>query len=251
MQGEEAATAVRAAALAGVALEALVMAGLGLRLLVRFVRSGAPTGFVGIALLFGAVPAQVLLALLAEAGSPPSRGLWQLVYAGFYMGIGVGGVSILRFAHEIFRPRSRALSAAGVAVAGYFALLACTLPFEADAPREEPASLVGLAAVVAIFAWTAGESLRAWSRYRYVPGLDPAVVESFRLWGVAALGGLALVVLLHLAARHPLALVGAALAGLLCCAALWLAFLPPAAWRRRLEARLAPPPRPAARGPEP
>lgn len=234
MQGWEGWTPGFALAIAFMSLNVLAMAYLGLRLLARFLRSGAPTGFVGIALLFGGAPCHALLTAALLAGSPDSSGPWQVVYAGFYVTAGIAAVSVLRFAHEVFWPQSRALSWLGTAVAAYFAGVACTLPFSETTPREHPAALGVFATLFAIFAWSSFESFRTWARYRHVPGLDPVVVESFRLWGVAALAVLALVGVMRLTTESPLGVAAAGLAGLGCCAMLWLAFLPPAAWRRRL-----------------
>lgn len=237
MEGLEGWGAPRALAIACMGLDVLAMAVLGARLLVRFLRSGAPTGFIGIALLLGGAPCHVLFATTLLAGSPESRGLWQVVYAGFYVTAGIAAVSVLRFAHEAFRPRSRVLSWVGTLVAVYFAAVACTLPFAEVTPREHPARLGIFAILFAIFGWSSFESFRAWARYRRVPGLDPVVVESFRLWGLAALAVVGLVGALRLADGAPGGTAAAGLFGLACCGMLWLAFLPPEAWRRRLGGR--------------
>ncbi len=209
---------------------------LGLRLVALFLRRGAPTGLLGIALLFGGAPVHGLVLALRAADGPPSEGLWQIAYALLYVAAGVAGTCVMRFTHEVFRPRSRWLPVATGVAAGYFAIAAATLPFGADDPARSPLGL-GVALVLgAIFGWASGESFAAWAMYRRAPGLDPLVVDRFRLWGVAALSNVA-VVGLFWAGERSLLLAGlAGLFGMVSSLALWLAFLPPPAYARRLRA---------------
>jgi hypothetical protein len=96
--------------------------------------------------------------------------------------------------------------------------------------------------------WSALESLRYHRimRLRTRLGLaDPVVTESFRLWGLgtgAAFAGSLLGFMTPTlagqgAAELPVPNLILSLLGLVAAIAMWLAFLPPAAYQRRVEAR--------------
>lgn len=213
-------------------LSALVLGG---RLLVLFLFRGAPTGLLGVALVFGGAPVHALSLLVALAEVPPSRGAWQLAYAFLYVASGVAACCVMRFTTEVFRPRSRWLPTVNALVAGYYAVTASTVPFLGPVPRESPLALGALLVVGGIFVWASWEALVHWAMYRRAEGLDALVVDRFRLWGVAAIANVAVVALLFAAQGHP-GLVGVAAGmGLISSVALWLAFQPPAAYARRVR----------------
>jgi hypothetical protein len=136
----------------------------------------------------------------------------------------------------VFHPRSRVLTVATGLAAAFFAGVACTVPF-GEAPIDRaPASRASGVLLVAIFLWAAWESLRHFAMYRPSAGLDPLVVDRFRLWGIAALAYLLVTVLL-LGTQGSAGTAGAGVAGLVATGALWLAFLPPRSYARRLRRR--------------
>jgi hypothetical protein len=208
----------------------------GLRLLALFLARGKPTGLLGIALVFGAVPGHVTALAFDLAGGPPPVGPWRLVTAVWLMAAGIAGTCVMRFTHEVFRPRSRVLTLATGACAVVFALVACTVPFGTVPFDEAPASRASGFLLSAIFLWAGLESLRHFARYRHSDALDPLVVDRFRLWGAAALAYL-MVVLLMLETDGSAGIALAGIAGVVASAALWLAFLPPRAYAERLRRR--------------
>jgi hypothetical protein len=226
---------VAAAAAAAALLYVVSAAVLGIRLLWLFLSHGAPTGLLGIALLFGGAPAHTIALLLATAGAPASAGSWQLAYALLYLSAGIAGTCVMRFTIEVFRPRSRWLPNANALAASIFAAAAATASFQGHVPRESVLALGSLVILTAIFLWAAFESFAHWAMYRHAEGLDALVVDRFRLWGVAALANVAVVGLLFSARGRMIPLGGAALAGVVSSLALWLAFLPPRAYVRRLR----------------
>lgn len=193
-------------------------------------------GVLGYSLLIAAESLRLFPEPLAGYGS----------FAGV-VGISAGGLLIALFSRQVFRPESR-LSAA--LLAGYALWVALGIygswvlhVSRADEPvgfwlgRWGPniALLLG-------YGWASFESLRYHLvlRRRARIGLgDALVTERLLLWGVGtlALVGVALVHLLaQLAGRHelPPSLLGASsLLILLTAACQWLAFFPPARYRRR------------------
>ncbi len=96
-------------------------------------------------------------------------------------------------------------------------------------------------------AWGAYESLRAWSRLRRKQRLglaDPVVCERVLLWGIAsvasAIVGGTSTIAGFLGINFAATAFGAAVIaplGLTAAGSMWLAFLPPAGYLRRVRAR--------------
>jgi hypothetical protein len=108
-------------------------------------------------------------------------------------------------------------------------------------------STATLLVALASYVWTAFESLRYWSllRRRLALGLaDPVVTNRFLLWGLVGVFSFLSVVGPTLAAlagvdsgESAFMRLTTALAGLVCSAALLLAFTPPEAYTRWLRER--------------
>lgn len=203
-----------------------------------FVVSGA----IGFPLLIGAQ------AIQQASGSNATSHLLMAFGAGFtfsgYVGLGVG-------CWRIFRPAAR-WPLVPIAV-GTLALLAvCTLVATSssigEAPRRELVMWGGVFIGALTFAWNATESflLYAQLRRRLALGLaDPEIVNRVLMWGagtVAAFGmtvhGLLLRVLLGPVVSDEHRVVSS-LFGLVAAIAIWLAFFPPAAYRRRFAATVS------------
>lgn len=144
---------------------------------------------------------------------------------------------------RIFRPRQR-WAAALVATAT--AAFATSIALRGG--DGGPLYWLGLAARGGAFAWTACE---AWHYSallaRRVPlGLaDPVIHDRIRLWAVATTGITAAFIVFAVAkgaglgTESPAVLAITSAAGVVAGVALWLAFVPPAAYTRRISARAA------------
>jgi hypothetical protein len=98
--------------------------------------------------------------------------------------------------------------------------------------------------------WGSAEALRYWGvmRRRTRVGLaDPVVTNRFLLWGIGAgaagvgslIGTAAQIVLSAPSYEVPWVLASSSAHGLVAALAMWLAFLPPAAWTRLIQRRAA------------
>ena len=209
---------------------------LGMRLAILFLTRSAPTGLLAVALLFGGAPVHALTLLVSTAGFPPSAGFWSLAYALLIVSGGVASTCVMQFSHEVFAPRRRWLPALAAVLACFYALVAVTVPFSGGRPRETPLGVAFFAVVATVFVWASAEGFRCWARYRRTPGLDPLVVERFRLWAVATSSQVVVVALTLASWGDPVVAGASAAMGLISSVALWLAFLPPrwfASWLRR------------------
>jgi hypothetical protein len=182
--------------------------------------------------------------------------------AAIALGVGaldVGVLAIFLFTGCVFRPDSRWLRGAVAIVAAALLVHWVGMTWSAWSYMRDP-SAVGLAglfwtlsstAISSIgFAWTAAESLRYWTRLRLrVPlGLaDPLVANRMLLWGGVGLSSVvinsfnALGILRGInVLQDPLTMIATGVFGSLNAIGLWLAFLPPEGYARRVRGGSAP-----------
>jgi hypothetical protein len=200
-------------------------------------------------ILGGAIGYSLLIAAESLHLFPDSIAGWGSF--GGVLGLLLGAASICVFTRQVFRPESRGslalLGAFGVwtalALYGSFVLHVSHAPEPTSRWLGSWGPNLGL---LAAYAWSSFEPLRyhALLRRRARLGLaDAQVANRLWLWGCGTLATLA-IALLHFAAqlagRHelPPSWVGASAVLILATAACqWLAFFPPAAYRRRFAAR--------------
>lgn len=167
----------------------------------------------------------------------------------------VGLALIYAFTWQVFRPAEawgKAIAAAGTLF--MFAGLLISARAVAAAPDDASSQLVarggialGMIGYCGCFLWSAIEGFLHYgnARRRLAIGLvDAVVVERFRLWGVFGLAATGINVASAIGvalgvdpSRSPLVLVPMGVLGFVASAAMYLAFLPPAAYRNRLRAR--------------
>ena len=204
----------------------------------NFVLAGA----IGYSLLIAAESLHLFAGRSAGVGS----------FAGV-TGISLGAALIGLFSQRGFRPGNRAFRATLAALAGWLALgvYGSWILHVAGEGGGAGAWLGHWAPNLGIFAaygWSSFESLRyyAMMRRRVSLGIaDPLVANRFLLWGLGTLA-VSAVTLLHLAVQIfgsyelPSSLLGVVSVLVLAAAiAEWLAFFPPAAYRRRYRWRTA------------
>ncbi|HVH05060.1 MAG TPA: hypothetical protein VNE71_03565 [Myxococcota bacterium] len=163
---------------------------------------------------------------------------------------GAGSLGVFNW--RVFRPESDAARAAcfalAAALAGCFVWQGVTPGFAAGAVGKEGAAIVAINLLTAVaMLWSGVESAlhlqRLLRRQRLGIG-DAVVTDRIRLWCFSMTGAAAIAVastVLHFLGLDPAASVAGALiigpVGLASSIATWLAFLPPARYRARLEAR--------------
>ncbi|HEU4427213.1 MAG TPA: hypothetical protein VFT98_00530 [Myxococcota bacterium] len=236
---------------------AFVLAGasVGLRLLALARRTRQLTDFIVGASLFVLAPVAYPL-ILATALGDFSLGATRVFAIGSSLAMAAGWAGVFAFTQRVFRPGvewAKALAGAGIAAFAY--LLVASIAFDLRAPDaatvrslENPVRWFQIPAMC-VNAWTATEGFLCWAkaRRRLALGLaDPLVVNRFLLWGVVGVSSLFSVApsfLIELAGGDgtgsPVARLSTAVSGLVCAAALQLAFLPPPAYRSWLVARAA------------
>jgi hypothetical protein len=253
--GESAREGTTVDAIAGLGFGAFFVSSLaiGLRLVWLARRNrGLPELLIGLGIL-GIGPAgfaTTVFAMLLGAGRPGA------VFAALMtaqLAISIGAVAAYVFTWKVFRPDSGPARAAvfaaaalfAVAFAGRLAAGSYTLPLRLDAW-----SLLSSANVIACLLWGSFESLRYHARMRRRARLglaDPVLANRFLLWGLgigsAGVGSLVGNVAMIATGSGPGDLDGLTLSnslfGLASAVLMWIAFLPPAAYRRWLEARAA------------
>ena len=227
---------------------------LGARLLALAARTRRlPEICIGLAMLLmgGLAYPLIMTARMAVRLSAPTR-LGVMAFAILFMGVGTLAVAIFNW--QVFRPGAG--WARALAIAAGVSMLVC-VALQLAGPGLAAAAFENRGLGFRLFqlhsgllsAWGAYESLRAWSRLRKRERLglaDPVVCERVLLWGIASLasaiiGGTSTVagfLGINFAATAFGAAVTAPL-GLTAAGAMWLAFLPPAAYLRRVRARAA------------
>ena len=226
---------------------------IGLRLVWLSRRNrGLPELLIGLGIL-GIGPAGfalTVIAMLVGAGRP---GPVFAALATAQIAISAGAVSAYVFTWQVFRrdaawARAAVIAAAAVFAAAFVGRLltgSYALPLRLDSW-----SLVSSTNVIACLLWGSFESLRYHGimRRRVRIGLaDPVLANRFLLWGLgigaAGLGSLIGNVAMLATGSGLGDLDGVTLSnslfGLTSAVLMWIAFLPPAAWRRWIHARAA------------
>lgn len=233
----------------GVLALGLASLAVGARLLVLARRTGGrPELFVGVSYLasgFLACPLTLAAAELTRSGSPAA----VAVQAANDVAQHAGNAFLVLFVWQVFRAGTALGRVLGVgALVGLAASLAASLASARLDATPTAADTLAVAWRAGIYAWGCIESLRehAAARRRVRLGLaDPLVANRLLLWGL----GTGFVLLLWVDQLWRLASgsgTGAgsypviAVLGLACALTSWLAFFPPAAWRRRFAARTPP-----------
>ena len=239
-----------------VGLVSVALAGLGVRLL-RLPRTSGETPERWLGGAFASAGASAWLLPLAASGllDPElSRRLALAAQAGMTAAI----ACFVLFAWRVFRPGSRGARALACALLAVNALAAAAVVAGGTPVPVGPVGLVVVLARASALLWLFAESTLHAVRMRrrlHLGLADPIVANRFLLWSIWT-GALALIPLFVLAMRalgglEP-AVPGAPLPGAVravlavlgsggaaAAVAVWLAFFPPAAYRRWLVARAA------------
>ena len=231
----------------GAFVAASVVVGLRLLALARRTRE-LPELCIGAALLLGGGIAYALVQA-SLALRPTSIPLALAVARAGVLTAATGSLALLFATWRIFRPGERlgaALFATGAALVAMAALLVFATTPDGERNVSDPVYWTLTAAASLAYAWSALESLRyhALLRRRERIGLaDPELADRFRLWGVAAASAVAIYAVgvvnrvLVPVGVHPVAMAIQSCVGLVAATSIWLAFFPPAAYRRRFTAR--------------
>lgn len=222
----------------------------GVRLLALWRRTRQlPELLMGLGVL-GIGPVGFGLLMLGVVLLPGAPGPASFVIGTASLAVSLGVVAKCTFNWRVYHPDeawARAVSFGATAVLGlcFGAMLwqGFENPFQGD-PIYYLRSFIQIGALL----WGAGEALRyhALMRRRARLGLaDPVVVNRFLLWGLGAgaagvgsLVGTVAQLALGMSARElGWVTMSSSLHGLVAAIALWLAFLPPARWRRFVESR--------------
>jgi hypothetical protein len=232
----------------GVVAFSVACAVIGVRLLRVAARTRqAPELSMGLALVSsGAIGFPLLIASQAIAtGSAPSLTTHLLSAFGSAFTF-VGYVGLMIGTWRIYRPAAQWPRAA-LAIGSLVVVAACATTFATrDATpggTREIALWTGVAVGIATFGWSAGESFALYGqlqRRARIGLVEPAVVNRVLLWGIGSLAafamsgyGLLTRVVLGPVESDGMRLVSSAL-GMIAAVAIWLAFFPPAAYRRRI-----------------
>jgi hypothetical protein len=193
-------------------------------------------------LLFGAIGYPLAILARGGAGGAPSPGL-------LFAALAVQDLACLCMAAatwRTFRPSDSwgavlcALMGAGLGASVFGA-------FATGSPNGGFAYYLGFFLRAATFFWAAWESGNYYGllRRRLAIGLaNPIVVDRFRLWTLSTVGivlGFAIFLIGRLttenAAAAPFVLAATSAVSLVSAVTMWLAFVPPASYRRRVEAK--------------
>jgi len=226
----------------------------GLRLLLLARRTGElPELAIGLALFLMGGIGYPLTAIARLATPLPELARGGVFALAMLCGL-VGMLGVCVFNQRVFRPGQPFARAVVAAVAcvevGLLILQGVSPGILAGALHNEGMGLRLFTAMHAVpIAWAAYESLRyarMLSRRARLGLADPVIVDRMRLWAVSMLAALAINLAstaasfrgLDLASTTTGALLIAPL-GLIAAGCTWLAFLPPAAYLRRVAARFA------------
>ena len=234
--------------LLGVVAFSLACAVVGVRLLRVAARTRqAPELSMGLALVSsGAIGFPLLISsqiLAIRSGSSLTTHLLSAFGSVFtflgYIGLVIGTWRIYRPAAQW--PRA-VLAIAVLVVVGACATIFSTRDASPGGVREI-ALWAGVAVGISTFAWSAGESFALYGpmqRRARIGLVEPAVVNRILLWGIGSLAafamsgyGLLMRIVLGPVVSDGARLISSAL-GMIAAVAMWLAFFPPAAYRRRM-----------------
>lgn len=236
-------------ALASTVCFVAVGGGVGIKLLLLARRTRElPEFTVGLGFFLVALVGYPLGLVAVAPGVDPAAARWA--FAASTVAVSVGSSSIFVFTWRVFQPgHAWARMLAWTAIAGLAAVgwLAIHDVHVGPNGRLVDVWLVPRQLIVGIsYAWSAIEGLR-WYRLlrRRLPlGLaDPVVANRFLLWGLAGVfasggiaGSTAVALAGHDPAGHPVSMLSIGLAGFATSIAIYLAFLPPRSYRRRIAA---------------
>jgi hypothetical protein len=227
----------------GVAALALASLAVGARLVVLGLRGGrAPELWIGLSYLFAGFLSCVATLAVGEmrrTGSELADATGLAAAATLHAGVACLAV----FVWSVFRRGTRGGTAAVCAAVAYVALTFVGVALEGPS-QPGAGAWAALAGRIAVYTWAAAESFAEWAaaRRRVRLGLaDPLVANRLLLWGVGT--GCVLALWIHsgltmlrgqtdATASYPLI----AVLGITCAATSWLAFFPPAFYRRRFAA---------------
>ena len=224
---------------------------IGLRLVWLARRNrGLPELLIGVGIL-GIGPAGFALMVLAMLFGANRPAVALVCLATAQLAIAVGGLAAYVFTRTVFRPeaawaRAVVWIAALIFAAAFFGRFATgtySLPMRLDFWTQ-----VGSFDMIACLLWGSFESLHYYGRMRRRARLglaDAVLTNRFLLWGLgigsAGLGSLLANVVMMVRGTAMMELDGLTLSnsmfGLASAVLMWIAFLPPAGYRRWIEAR--------------
>ncbi len=220
-----------------------LVVGVRLLLLARRTRALPELAFGSAFVLLGAVGYPLATAARRIAVDAPGLGGSLLLAALAAQNLACGAIYLANV--RVFRP-----AAAGARIGSALAWSALVLSWGGQAWTGQAdggvAYTIGLTARGGAFVWGAVESLGYYRRLRRRLALglaDPLVTDRFRLWGIAN-AAIAAAFLVFLAGRvvtaggpqPPLVMLLTSAVGVVAGATIWLAFVPPAAYARRVRA---------------
>jgi hypothetical protein len=223
----------------------------GVRLLRLWARTRQlPELLIGLGVL-GIGPVGFGLATVSELLRAQVPGLAQGLLALGYFAVGGGVVAKYVFNWRVYHPQSGGVRAAAL-TAGALVLLCYVADVAGGFDPYEIDAIFVLRSLLQVgcLLWGAAEALVYWQRMRRrlrIGLAEASVTNRFFLWGLgagAAGVGSAIGVAAQVATglsplEIPWVLLSSSLHGLTAAVAMWLAFLPPAAYLRLLEARAA------------
>ena len=213
---------------------------------------GLPELLIGLGIL-GIGPAGFAMTVFALLLGEARPGLVFAALVTAQLAITAGAVAAYVFTWKVFRRESRWARAAVLAAAAGFAVAfsgrlaagSYVLPLRLDAWSH-----LSSANLIACMLWGSFESLRYHARMRRRVRLglaDPVIANRFLLWGLgigaagvgSAIGNVAMIATGSGLGELDGVTLSNSMFGLASAVLMWIAFLPPAGYRRWLEARAA------------
>jgi CubicO group peptidase (beta-lactamase class C family) len=225
----------------------------GVRLLLLWRRTGElPELLIGLGVL-GIGPVGFGFLTVGELCVAHAPGVARVLIGAALLAMSVGAGAKYVFNWRVYHPDSAALRACVVSAC---ALLGVCLVGEWQATgfrtlvRPGPSYFLRIGLQVGCLLWGAGEALQYWTRMRRRLRLglaDPVVTNRFLLWGIgagaagvgSAVGGAVQWWTQLPPVELPWVMLSSSLHGLAAAVAMWLAFVPNAAYTRMIRARAA------------